>query len=132
MTKTVENCERMRCCESRRESAIACEDCIIKDTACHTRKGLSMAYERNALAELAELLAVTLPHVEVAVGCEVYSVDKHLTCAKVKAAIAKASRIVAELAKFTETNYFEASESQMFETLTNCRAIAEEGAGDGK
>ena len=35
--KTVENCERMRCCELRRESAIDCEDCIIKDT-CETRK----------------------------------------------------------------------------------------------
>lgn len=37
MTKTVENCERMRCCELRRESAIACKDCVIKDT-CETYK----------------------------------------------------------------------------------------------
>ena len=37
MTKTVENCERMRCCELRQESAIACESCIIKDT-CETHK----------------------------------------------------------------------------------------------
>lgn len=38
MTKTVENCERMRCCELRQESAIACESCIIKDT-CETQEG---------------------------------------------------------------------------------------------
>lgn len=39
MTKTVENCERMRCCESRRESAIACDSCIIRDTCATCKKG---------------------------------------------------------------------------------------------
>lgn len=116
--RTIKNCERMRCCELRRESVIDCEDCILKDT-CETRKNERLMTERNALKELAETLKF---HIE----------PRRLNADKDEFAVAicKSQRIIAELAMVKLNGVGWAERIELADAYEKCRAIAEEGAKD--
>lgn len=89
-----------------------------------------MPEKRNALAELARVMNTPVDMASIH--------DRGLVVLNAQqfSAYQKAQRIVAELAKVEDwTNDFGADEPRPYSSVSaikECRAIAEEGAGDGK